>query len=311
MKKVSLLISLLIILVGSAFANPEWKEDQNGCLHYNPEPVSDEVILWSGKCSNGYGSGDGAMTFMSKDGDFLERLVGTEVKGKFQGRTLLIQKDRSYKHVNIVNGAISTSKQSSSITSTDKIRKKIEYLRFTLNSVKLKKQTWGDLGDNVAELKLILISESYTGKKTTLTIPTNEPLPTPLNKVVNLNKYSGFSIPITDKTMRVYIFAVDNDEKYFTEALAESAAIKFIGKHINKDAAKFLYKVKNGNWLAWAISTATEEGLYVVRDYLQTNDIIGPTVVEINGNQGWNHEKTESSTENTVEFEYTTYREKH
>ena len=31
-----------------------WIYDQNNCLHYNPQPLPNETITWSGKCKNNY-----------------------------------------------------------------------------------------------------------------------------------------------------------------------------------------------------------------------------------------------------------------
>lgn len=37
--------------------SPSWIADQNGCLHYNPNPVPGESVTWTGGCTNGYADG--------------------------------------------------------------------------------------------------------------------------------------------------------------------------------------------------------------------------------------------------------------
>lgn len=43
-----------------------WIYDQNNCLHYNPDPLPNEKITWSGKCINNYAEGDGKRVWYKK-----------------------------------------------------------------------------------------------------------------------------------------------------------------------------------------------------------------------------------------------------
>lgn len=59
--------------------------DQNGCKHSNPQPVRNETITWSGKCVNGYASGQGTQQWYN-DGKETEKYVGDLKRGKRYGK---------------------------------------------------------------------------------------------------------------------------------------------------------------------------------------------------------------------------------
>lgn len=55
-----------------------WIRDQRNCIHYNPKPIPNESLRWTGKCRNGYGSGSGTITWYKngkKDNSYSAILV--------------------------------------------------------------------------------------------------------------------------------------------------------------------------------------------------------------------------------------------
>jgi len=59
--------------------------DQNGCKHSNPKPVPNETITWSGKCVDGYASGQGIQQGY-EDGKEDFKYVGDLKRGKKHGK---------------------------------------------------------------------------------------------------------------------------------------------------------------------------------------------------------------------------------
>ena len=185
------------------------------------------------------------------------------------------------------------------------------FMTVNLESIKLTKKNWGDFGDNSAELSILMFSESYSGKKSHHLIPaaSADPLSASLNQSIRLDEYDGISIPLRDDTARVYIMAIDNDEKGFKQDLAENTIISFIGDKINKNAAKFLYKVKNATVYSWLISEAAEQSAYTVKAFLEKNQILGTAIIEINANKNLEGKGNVKSEENSFEVFYkTTFR---
>jgi hypothetical protein len=62
MNKMLSTIAMMIFFTSSSFAG-DWISDKNGCKAWNPYPVANESITWSGKCENGYIEGKGVLQF--------------------------------------------------------------------------------------------------------------------------------------------------------------------------------------------------------------------------------------------------------
>lgn len=62
-----------------------WIQDPNGCKVYNPNPVKDETISWSGTCANGYATGSGTLVWFKK-GKQNQKYVGEMHRGKPHGQ---------------------------------------------------------------------------------------------------------------------------------------------------------------------------------------------------------------------------------
>ena len=181
------------------------------------------------------------------------------------------------------------------------------WLRLNVKSLKLTKDNWGDLGDDKAELRLLIVTDNNEGMQATLTIPSNNPIKAEVNQTVQLPEVGmAVGIPVSANTSRFYVMAVDDDEQDFKASMAENALINFFAKQVNKNAAKLLYKAKNGTIVAYLLGVAAEEGASAVKSYLEKHDKLGVAVIDVNGNKGWNQDTTITSEENSVEFAYET-----
>jgi len=66
--------------------SPGWITDENtGCKVWNPGPVPNETITWSGQCVNGFTQGKGILQWY-KDGVKGDNYVGNYVDGKEHGK---------------------------------------------------------------------------------------------------------------------------------------------------------------------------------------------------------------------------------
>lgn len=79
---------LLIALTGGAHAQvppSKWIADaHSGCLMWDPTPLPNETITWSGHCAGGYGEGRGTLSWYSR-GVLIETDVAEFVRGKLNG----------------------------------------------------------------------------------------------------------------------------------------------------------------------------------------------------------------------------------
>src|SRR3954470_23731585 len=82
-------LSVAAILIAAGFgptaAPAEWETDsKSGCTVWDPLPVADETIAWTGDCKDGKLSGVGVLTIF-KAGALVERNEGEFVEGKQTG----------------------------------------------------------------------------------------------------------------------------------------------------------------------------------------------------------------------------------
>jgi len=74
-----------------------WIQDRRtGCRVYNPHPVANETITWSGKCKNGYANGVGYNKWY-KNGILQESYLGSMTKGKFNNNVTVTKTDKNGK----------------------------------------------------------------------------------------------------------------------------------------------------------------------------------------------------------------------
>lgn len=62
-------------------SEPYWIKDQNGCKRWNPNPIPNETITWTGKCINGYVDGYGTLKWY-ENGVTISTEVGIMKRGK-------------------------------------------------------------------------------------------------------------------------------------------------------------------------------------------------------------------------------------
>lgn len=80
-----------------------WIQDPNGCKVYNPNPIKDETISWSGQCSNGYASGTGTLVWYKK-GKQNQEYVGDMHRGKPHGKGRYLYQDGTRREGTYRNG---------------------------------------------------------------------------------------------------------------------------------------------------------------------------------------------------------------
>ena len=83
MKITKIIAISLIACVGSNTAYAAgWISDKKGCKHYNPNPIPNESVTWTGSCKNGFANGSGRLTWY-KSGKKGNSKYGTKIKGKW------------------------------------------------------------------------------------------------------------------------------------------------------------------------------------------------------------------------------------
>jgi len=179
-----------------------------------------------------------------------------------------------------------------------------DYVSFDITSTTLTENNWGDGGDNSAELMIMVISESYSGTKTKLTIPAEGSIPSSLNSRVSLEQYSGLHIPIGDDIVRVYIFAFDADQMNSTLSIAGGAFVKLTSKMIESNAWKFFKNFKKSNFYSLIAGEAIGQGYDNVKAYIEENDDLGRAVVEIHKNRIPSGEQVVYGIDRGIKFTY-------
>ena len=85
----SLLVAAGLIAAGIGPAAAEagkWMADaQSSCTVWDPQPVPDQIVRWSGECKDGKASGPGVLSIF-RAGKLVERDEGQFVDGKQTGR---------------------------------------------------------------------------------------------------------------------------------------------------------------------------------------------------------------------------------
>jgi hypothetical protein len=61
-----------------------WQISSDGCKVWNPAPVPNESVTWSGGCANGFGHGDGTEAWF-ENGKIGNVITGTMANGRFSG----------------------------------------------------------------------------------------------------------------------------------------------------------------------------------------------------------------------------------
>lgn len=75
-------------------AQPSWQADADGCKVWNPAPVSNETVIWSGECVNGFANGYGTEAWF-ENGKAGNTITGTMVNGRFSGKVTVRYPDGS------------------------------------------------------------------------------------------------------------------------------------------------------------------------------------------------------------------------
>jgi len=81
--------------VSTANLKPYWIKDQNGCKTWNPYPIPNETIMWTGKCVDGYIEGYGRLQWYEK-GILISTSIGTHVRGRLEGKGKVIDRLATY-----------------------------------------------------------------------------------------------------------------------------------------------------------------------------------------------------------------------
>ena len=179
-----------------------------------------------------------------------------------------------------------------------------DYISFDITSVTLTENNWGDAGDNSAELMIIAISESYSGKRTKLTIPSEGSISASLNSRISLEEYSGLHIPIGKDIVRVYLFAFDADQINSVLSIAGGAFIKLTTKLIETNAWKYSKHFKKSNFLSWFAGEAVGLGYDEAKKYIEENDDLGRAVVELHRKTVSNDTRVVYGIEKGIKFTY-------
>jgi hypothetical protein len=86
-------LAIEVLLADStAWADDAYITDANGCKIFDPHPVPNETVTWSGSCHEGYASGPGVVQWL-REGVPHTRSEGTLVAGKATGAVLLTTAD--------------------------------------------------------------------------------------------------------------------------------------------------------------------------------------------------------------------------
>lgn len=70
---------------GQSKKDSVWIQTSDGCKVYNPHPVKNETITWSGECVDGYANGEGTLTWFKK-GAKNQEYSGQMKRGQPHGR---------------------------------------------------------------------------------------------------------------------------------------------------------------------------------------------------------------------------------
>ena len=87
MNTIRLALILLAALASTAHAqetDSRWIADPSGCQFWDPAPLPDETVRWSGRCAGGYAEGHGTLTWYSR-GLLYETDVADFAHGKLNG----------------------------------------------------------------------------------------------------------------------------------------------------------------------------------------------------------------------------------
>ncbi len=78
--------ALLLATTGASEAQgSKWIADtHSGCQMWDPTPLADETIIWTGRCAGGYGEGHGTLSWFSR-GVLIETDVADFAHGKLNG----------------------------------------------------------------------------------------------------------------------------------------------------------------------------------------------------------------------------------
>lgn len=97
--------SLLVVVASTAYAEPTWILDDDGCKHWNPRPQPKETIKWTGSCVDGFASGPGEARWMS-DGRLTSTDIVTKINGKMSGSGTITHRDGIRYEGEFGNGSI-------------------------------------------------------------------------------------------------------------------------------------------------------------------------------------------------------------
>jgi hypothetical protein len=102
-----ILLLCLVPLLSTAQAkikkDTTWIETTTGCKVYNPHPIKNETIAWSGDCIDGYANGEGVLIWYRK-GNKSDVYKGQMRRGKLHGKGRYVYVDGSSYEGEYVNG---------------------------------------------------------------------------------------------------------------------------------------------------------------------------------------------------------------
>jgi hypothetical protein len=89
--KVAISAIFVVVLASTAYAQEttsRWAADPSGCQFWDPSPLPNETLRWSGRCVGGFAEGHGTLSWYSR-GALAETDVADFVHGKLNGHGVL------------------------------------------------------------------------------------------------------------------------------------------------------------------------------------------------------------------------------
>jgi len=173
-------------------------------------------------------------------------------------------------------------------------------LGFSLESVKLKKNTWG--GGN-ANLKIYLIYENSSGEASKLRVVENKD--SALGETIALDTNGGLFLPIESSSIDVAVIVLHEDE----DAMLASLVYRVIENISRRKTVKMIGELTKRNWYTLIAKTAVDMslgfGVDKIIEYLEKNEIYKTTITISKGSNNWNYSnKTKGNS--SIELVYET-----
>lgn len=91
MRTIAIAFMLTLLTTTASHAQPvssRWIADSSGCQFWDPSPMAEETVRWSGRCVGGYAEGHGTLTWYTR-GSLYETDVADFAHGMLNGHGVL------------------------------------------------------------------------------------------------------------------------------------------------------------------------------------------------------------------------------